>query len=90
MTHRAILVDHLDTGLQTISMLNEVEMIRAYAPGHRDLLARGQTIRLANQLHCDMQAFVNANRTLPQAMTRPPLPANLAARRAGLPQLKRA
>lgn len=90
MPHHFLQTDNLATGATYVLEYSSAELAEAFGPELRDLLARGQTVRIGERLVCDMQAFVMAHRRLPDAMTRPPLPANLAAHRAGVPQLKRA
>jgi hypothetical protein len=97
MTHHFILTDNIATGATYVLEYDATDLAQAFGPDLRDLLARGQTVRIGDRLVCDMQAFITVHRQLPDAMTRPPLsasapasaPANLAARRAGVPQLKR-
>lgn len=88
MPHHFIQIDDLTTGGTSVIEYTEADMAEVYAPELRALLADGKTIRRGDQLHVDLQAHLRARRTLPWAMTRTPI--NLAARRAGVPQLQRA
>ena len=90
MTHHFLQTDNLTTGATYVLEYSAHDLAQAFGPEICALLARGQTVRVGDRLVCDLQAFLAAQRTLPDAMTRPPLPTNLAARRAGVPQLQRA
>jgi hypothetical protein len=88
MPHHFLQIDDLTTGAISVIEYTEGDMAEVYPPELRALLARGETVRIADRLHLDLQAFVRAKRSLPWTMTRQPI--NLAARRAGVPQLQRA
>ncbi len=71
-THRFIRIDELDTGKHFIRELMAGDAARLYSAEHLSLLARGQTIRIGNTLHCDLNAFLTMRRELPDVMTRLP------------------
>lgn len=71
-THRFMQIDDLATGQTFVCEMCAEDAARVYTTEHQTLLALGHTIRIDNKLHLDLQAFVRVNRTLPQAMTRPP------------------
>lgn len=95
--HRFIRIDNLDTGRIHSRELSAAEAASRYPAEILTLLAQGKTVRIGNELHLDLMAFVEVKRELPEAMTcqtRRSILAdrivNLAARRHGLPQLSRA
>lgn len=78
-THRFMQIDDLATGQTFVCEMCAEDAARVYTTEHQTLLALGHTIRIDNKLHLDLQAFVRVNRTLPQAMTRPPRPATVGS-----------
>lgn len=76
MPDRFIQIENLRLGTITVIILrDEDEMAATFSAEHRALLDRGHTIRLMDQLIVDLQAFLRANRALPQAMLQlPPAP----------------
>lgn len=85
MAHHFIRILDLTTGIVRVREFSAADFVQRYAAAWRALLAEGKPVRIFDEVHLDMGAFVDANLHLPWAMTRQPI--NLAARRAGVPQL---
>ncbi len=76
-THRFIRKDDLTTGKRFTTELTAEDAARIYSAEQMTLLAMGQTIRIGHVLHVDLNAHVDANRILPDVMTRLPRSASL-------------
>jgi hypothetical protein len=86
--HRFIQIDDLTTGQTTVTELMAADAAAIYPAELQALLAIGHTVRIGDTLHCDLQAFLRTHRSLPAAMTRPPVvmakPTHAASFDAGL------
>lgn len=65
-THRFVQIDDLTTGQTFVRELMAEDAASIYSAEEKSQLARGETIRRDDKLHCDLQAFLRVNRHLPE------------------------
>ena len=84
-THRFIRKDDLTTGKRFTTELTAEDAARLYTTEQQTYLCLGQTIRIGHVLHVDLNAHVDANRSLADVMTRLPRGVRLASLAEAMP-----